>query len=142
MRVLLVFCFVLLTAGESNAQLVSEADSTFIFKRFLSYDNKANRFSDINEPFIETYWLEQTEKARFYFEKAAYLNTIPINQRVILISYLDDKPKMAAHRWVNQRLSSAAQKKEYYRVLNTGYGVPYSKLGISEEEVQQYCSHC
>jgi two-component SAPR family response regulator len=123
-------------------QQVSTEDSVYIYKHFLFYDSDSKTFDDIDEPFIEQYRNTNNEKAKKYYKLSAYLKSIPINQRVIMVSYLDDETKFEIHQWFLNNLKSSKEKTEYYLVLGTGYGFPYSKLGLSKEEVIKHCPRC
>lgn len=126
----------------SYGQDVSKCDSAFIYKHFLFYHPDNNTFDDIDEPFIEEYWETEKKKAIKYYFLSAYLKSIPISQRVIMVSYLDDERKFEAHQWIYNNLQSDSDTTRYFRILNTGYGIPYSKLKITEEIVKKYCSNC
>lgn len=59
-----------------------------------------------------------------------------------MVSYLDDERKLEAHQWIYNNLQSDSDTTRYFRILNTGYGIPYSKLKITEDIVKKYCSNC
>jgi len=126
----------------SKGQVVEKCDSSFIYKHFLFYHEDNNTFDDIDEPFIEEYWETQKENAKKYFLHSAYLKSIPVSQRVIMISYLDDVEKMKAHKWIYSNLQTLSDTVKYFEILNTSYGVSYSKLNISKDVVNKYCSNC
>ncbi|MEQ8535244.1 MAG: hypothetical protein RIB86_25530 [Imperialibacter sp.] len=133
--------FILFAFGAAG-QKVCKEDSAFIFKQFLFYHSDEETFDDIDEPYIEEYWNTNTEKAKKYYALSAYLTSIPIDQRVIMVGYLDDQRKLEVHKWMLANLKSPKEKSAYFMVLGTSYGVPYSSLGLSKDEVLSHCPNC
>lgn len=142
MRSYLLLISLYLTSVLSYGQNVSECDSAYIYKHFLFYNSLNNTFDDIDEPFIEEFWETEREKAIKYYFLASYLKSIPVSQRVIMISYLDEKRKFKAHKWIYNNLQSQTDTSNYFRILNTDYGIPYSRLNITEDIVKEYCPEC
>ena len=124
------------------SQSVSEFDSIFIYKHFLFYHSESKTFDDIDEPFIEEYWTSENENAKKYYYLSAFLKSIPVSQRVIMISYLDDSQKNKAHQWIYNNLTTVQDTSKYFLILNTNYGIPYSKLNIPVNLVMKYCGKC
>ena len=124
------------------SQSVTECDSAFIFKHFLFYHSDSKTFDDIDEPFIEEYWTSENVKAQKYYYLSAFLKTIPVDQRVIMLSYLDDNQKNKGHYWIYNNLRTARDTIEYFLIMNTNYGIPYSHLNIPERTVMKYCTKC
>jgi len=123
-------------------QNVNKEDSAYIFKQFLFYHLDSKTFDIIDEPYIEEYWNTNNEKAKKYYALAAYLTSIPIDQRVIMVGYLDNQKKIEAHQWLLANLKSTKEKSTYFMVLGTSYGVSYSSLGLSKDEVAKHCPRC
>jgi hypothetical protein len=121
---------------------VSDFDSSYIYKHFLFYHPETNAFDDIDEPFIEEYWETQNEKARKYYFLSAFLKSIPVVHRVIMLSYLDNEKKIEAHNWIYNNLQNSNDTIRYFKVLDSGYGVSYSKLKIPKCVVKKYCIEC
>ncbi len=124
------------------SQKVTICDSTYIYKHFLFYHADNQSFDDIDESFIEEYWKTENEKAKNYFLLSAYMKSIPVTQRVILISYLKEDQKIKAHQWIYNHLKTSQDTVEYFSILNTSYGVSFSKLNITEAIVKRYCPAC
>ena len=138
----IVLISLLLLSFEIKAQDYSPSDSIYIYKTLLKYSSETNSYKDIDEPFIESYWKSDKKRAMKYFEKAAYIESIPIVQRVIMAHYLDQDCKKKLHEWMYSNLESKMDTVKYFKVLRTGYGLPYSELGIDEETVKKYCLKC
>jgi hypothetical protein len=138
----LILTLLLTNALFSYSQNVTECDSSYIYKHFLFYHLETNTYDDIDEPFLEEYWFTEKENAKKYFFKAAFLKSIPIGQRVIMVSYLDKEKKLEAHQWMYGNMETKKDTVNYFRILNTGYGIPYSDLKIPEEKVKLYCEKC
>jgi len=140
-KILLIF-ILLLEVICLKSQNVSREDSAYIYRHFLFYNTEHRTFEDIDEPFIEEFYKKYPEKAKIYYFKAAFLNSIPVEQRVIMISYLDSLKQEQAHKWILKHLRTRYDTIKYFKVLASEYGFPYSKLGISEKEVKMYCPDC
>jgi len=136
---IITFCFLSLVA---IGQEVSSCDSAYIYKHFLFYHPENKTFDDIDEPYIEEYWETQNENAKKYYYLSAYLKSIPVTQRIIMISYLSTDKKYEAHSWIYNNLQSRSDTIKYFKILNTGYGIPYSELKITESVVKEYCKDC
>ena len=123
-------------------QQYTDSDSVFIYQKFVKYSIQNGSYKDINEPFIENYWNSNNEVAAKYYEKAAYIRSIPIEQRVIMTHYLEKDCKMRLHEWMYDNLETRTDTVTYFKVLKTSYGIPYSKLGIKKRTLYRYCSRC
>jgi hypothetical protein len=137
-KLLLLCCFLTL-APKTYSQKVTKQDSIFIFKHLLFYHQENKTFDDIDEPYIEEYWSTQNENAKKYFYLSTFIRSIPISQRVILISYLDEETKIKSHNWIYLNMSNKNDTIEYYNILNSDYGIPYSKLKIEKGTLLKYC---
>jgi len=134
-----IFCFISVLL---YSQKVSNKDSIYIYKHFLFYHSDNQSFDDIDEPFIEEYWKTKNEEAKNYFLLSAYIKSIPVNQRVIMISYLEEDQKFKAHQWIYNNLTSSQDTMEYFSILSTDYGISFYKLNIKENIVKKYCPGC
>lgn len=123
-------------------QNVSDCDSSYIYKHFLFYHPETNTYDDIDEPFIEEYWFSEKENAKKYYFKAAFIKSIPVSQRVIMVSYLEKDQKLTAHQWIYHNIKTKSDTTRYFKILNTGYGIPYTELKIPEDVVKTYCTKC
>jgi hypothetical protein len=124
------------------SQSVTGADSIYIYKHFLFFNPENRTFDDIDEPFIEEYWLSQNVNAKRYFYLSTFLRSIPVSQRVILLSYLDNETKVKSHLWIYHHLTTRKDTTEYFNILNSEYGIPYIKLNIPRETLLKYCKTC
>jgi len=86
--------------------------------------------------------LETKNESKELFFVSAYIKSIPVNQRVIMISYLEEDQKFKAHQWIYNNLTSSQDTMEYFSILSTDYGISFYKLNIKENIVKKYCPGC
>ncbi|MFV0291227.1 MAG: hypothetical protein ACK5IJ_10110 [Mangrovibacterium sp.] len=134
----LILLMLVVNSASAFGQSVSKCDSTFIYNHLLSFKKDTNTFNDIDEPEIYEFYFSDSIKARKYFYEAAFLKSIPIDQRVIMVSYLEYDKKLNVHKWMYSNLENRKDTINYFRILDSDYGMPYSKIGIAESTIESY----
>lgn len=146
-RFLLICVIVLCGVMHVFSQNCSAKDSAFIYDNLLWYNSMTKEFYDIDETYISDFHDSIPAMAEYYFRKAAFIESIPAWQRVVMVGYLPYQQKKECLKWIYRHLNKRRTKEiELFlwavQYSDFGYGIPFSELGISQEEVTKYCLNC
>lgn len=146
-RFLLICVIVLCSMARGFSQNCSAKDSAFIYDNLLCYNSVTKELYDIDEPYISDFHDSIPAMAEYYFRKAAFIESIPAWQRVVMVGYLPYQQKKECLKWIYHHLDKRRTKEvELFlwavQYSDFGYGIPFSELGISQEEVKKFCRKC
>lgn len=146
-RLLLICVIALCDVAYGFSQNCNANDSAFIYDNLLGYDSITKEFYDIDEPYISSFYDSIPATAEYYFQKAAFIESVPAWQRVVMVGYLPYRQKKECLKWIYCHLDKRKAKdiELFLRAIqysDFGYGIPFSELGISQEEVRKYCQDC
>ncbi|BDD02310.1 hypothetical protein [Persicobacter psychrovividus] len=142
MKYVIIFLIVVFCNDVLAQRTVNKQDSIFIYKTLLFVNDSNFNQTNLDEPFIEEFWEENKIEALKYYKEAAYIKSISIVDRVIMIHYLPISEQLELHQWLMDNLESKIDTVSYYRVLDSDYGLNYSDLNIPKQLVYRYCPQC